>query len=880
MLKSSLKRFWRRRSIEDEIDEEIQAHFALEGKLLEDRGWSSEEARFAARRSFGNRGIMAEQTRSIWVALWFERLWQDLQYAARTLLQNRTFTPAAILSIALGVGAATAVYSIADAVLLRPLPYTHSERLLWVAVRFPTLGFESLGSPDYVAWRHENRTFEDLAATQPTDELALLNGQNATEVHVRHVSANFLQTFGSRPSLGRNFTPDEELPNAARPLLLSDHFWRQHFASDPNVVGRVLRLDGQPYHVIGVLPRSFVFPADAPVDLLTTLSIPPGLSYSDRAVAFWHVYGRLKPGVSLQQAQADVQHAFDLSKGRLARLIPIKADPVCKPLQDHRIGNARLLLTLLVGAATCLLLIACANVSNLILARWSSRSGEFAIRAAIGAGRARLARQLLTEALFLTAAGSALGLLLVYAVLAGFVHYAGNELPRLNEIGFDGPVFAIAILLCFVTTLLFSGFPAWHASRFDLQDALQRASRPGLALGYALGKRALVACEAALCLVLLFGASLLLQTLWHLRNDHLGFEPEHVLAVSIPFKGTRLESSNRDALVGDLLTFLRRIPGVQYAAYSECTPLTGGPSTATFSRSDRPRSRDFAPGNTVHVCGAGEDYASAAGLRILSGRFFVEQDGAHADTLAVLNETAARRFFPAEDPLGKQVLGVRMTPQGPLQHWKTVVGVVSDSKNAGLESPAEPQAFVNAIGDPYATEVRLLVRGLADPHAVEAAFSAKLRSLDSGLAADYQPVSETIADMSAGARFNAFIVGSFAGTAFLMAVIGVYGVLAFTVGQRTQEIGIRLALGGERNQIFQLVLREGMWPVFIGIAAGLTAVDLFSRYLKSLLYGVSATDPLTLCLVALSLILAAAAAISIPARRAARVNPVIALRYQ
>ena len=410
---------------------------------------------------------------------------------------------------------------------------------------------------------------------------------------------------------------------------------------------------------------------------------------------------------------------------------------------------------------------------------------------------------------------------------------------------------------------------------------LQQSGRFGLAAGYSLAKRALVAAEAALCLILLSGAALLLQTLWHLRNDRLGFEPEQVLAISIPFKGTKWESGHRDALVSEFLDFVRHVPGTEYAAQTECTPLEGGPGTTTFSRSDRPLPEKFDLGKTIHVCGAGADYAKAAGIRVLDGRFFSEDDFRHPDTFAVINETAARTYFPGQDAIGKQIIGSRLQPNSPVRRdWKTVIGVVSDSKNVGLNAPPAPQAFINAFLYPEARRVRVIVRSIGNRESLESAIRSKLRSMDLGLTAEFEPVSEAITKMSGGARFNAMLVGSFASMAFLMAVVGIYGVLAFAISQRTQEIGIRLALGSARGRLFRLLLREGMGPVFAGIAVGLGMVAGLTRYAKAMLYGVGATDPVTLGGVALGLALAAGIALAIPARRASHIDPMTALRHQ
>ncbi len=808
----------------------------------------------------------------IWT--WPDRLSQDLRYAARSLLRNGAFTPAAVLSMALGIGAGTAVYSVADTVFLRPLPYPHPEQLMWVAAHFPKREMEFVGSPDYVVWRRDNHVFQSLAATQATGgQTMLLNGENAAEVRDVRVSANFLRTLGIRPALGRDFLPAEELPNGAKSVLLTDHLWRQRFHAHRGIVGQTIGVDGQSYAVVGVLPSSFAFPADINPDILTTLPVSPTAAYTDRSVAIWAVYGRLKPGVTMIQARADLERLFERSKKGMPLLYRSGTTLIFEPLQQHRLGDAHMLLSVLIAAVTCLLLIACANVSNLMLARWSARSGELAIRAAIGAGRVRLAHQLLTEAALLALLGCILGMLLAFGVLHGFVRYAGNELPRMHEVTVDARVFAIGLLVSLVTTLMFGGLPALHAGRLDIQTALQQSGRLGLAAGYRFAKRALVVGEVCLCLVLLSAAALLLQTLWHLRNDRLGFEPEHVLAITIPVKGTKLEADIRNALISQLLDFAHRIPGVEYAAQTECTPLTAGPLLLTFSRSDRPLPEAFHAGEGIHVCGVDAEYASAAGVRVLHGRFFSALDFHHLNTLAVINETAARAFFPGDDAVGKQILKDRQTG------WKKVIGIISDSKNIGLDAPPAPQAFLNGPVYPEKTQIQFVIRSIGDQHALGSAIASKLRSIDSGSPADFQPLSEAITQMSGGARFNALLVGSFAVIALVMAVIGVYGVLAFAVTQRTQEIGIRIALGSERRRIFRLVLREGFGPVFIGIVGGLAAVLGLTRYLKAMLYGISAADPITLISVALGLALAAALAISIPARRASSVDPIIALRH-
>jgi predicted permease len=867
-------RMFRKKSFELDLDEELEAHLEIEARLLMERGLSPEAAMLKARRTFGNRTQIAESTREAWGWEWLDRLLQDLRYAARTLRHSPAFTIAAVLSLGLGIGGSTAVFSIADSVFLRPLPYPHPEQLAWVANKFPGMDTEFLASPDYVAWRRDNRVFQQLAATQARGgETMLLNGSDPAEVHVVKVSSNFLQTLQVRLALGRDFTADEELPDGPKAVLLSNKLWRRRFGAKATAVGRSLMMDGQQYTIAGVLPATFVFPMDVNVDIMTTLPVSPTASHHDILMMTWAVYGRLKDGVTITQARSDLQRLFAISKSDVPLMFRSDTKLVVEPLQQYRAGNAKLLVSVLIGAVSCLLLIACVNVSNLLLGRWSARSGELAVRAAIGAGRRRLAKQLFTEAILLAAGGFALSIVFVNAVLRGFVHYAAGELPRLSEVRLDARVFAIGLTVSMLTTLIFSGLPVLRTGRMNIQQILQQSGRPGMTAGYLFARRALVVAEVALSLILLFGASLLLETLWHLRNDRLGFQPEHVLTVTIPLKGTKLENRSRDELIAGLLTFARRIPGAEAVAQSECTPLSAGFLSSTFSRSDRPAPEAFHRGDVIHVCGATDGFAKAAGMRMVRGRFFEEGDSLHPNTLAVINETAARSYFPGENPIGKQIMG------GPQHQWKTVVGIVSDTKNRGLDAKPGPQAYVNGLTYPEATALQLIVRGIGSQQSLEPAISAEIRKADPGLLVKFESLDEKIDDMTAGPRFNGILLASFAAVAVLMAVIGVYGLLSFTISQRRSEIGIRIALGAARGRILRLVLQEGSVLIVIGVAVGLAGALGLAHYLRAVLYGISATDPATLLIVAGGLIATGLIAISLPACKAASIDPMIALRH-
>jgi predicted permease len=855
-----------------DLDEELQAHLEIETRQLMDRGMTRERAEMEARRLFGSRAFAMEATREVRSRGNFARLWQDIRYAARVLRRGRAFTIAAVLSLALGIGATTAVFSIADTVFLRPLPYADADRLVWVAIRYDKMEF--VPSPDYVEWRRDNRVFQALGATQASlGNIMVLGGPDPAEVHAAKVSANFLDVFATAPALGRTLRAEEELPNGPKAVLLTNRFWRDHFHGRRDVAGSVITLDSQPYTVIGVLPQSFIYPADVKIDLITTLPVSPTASHRDRTMYTWAVFGRLKPGVTMAQARADVDTLFAASKADAPRMYRADNSVVLQPLQEHRAGNVRTLLFVLMGAAGCLLAIACANVANLLLARWSARSHELAVRAAIGAGRGRLARQLFTEIALLIAAGTVAGMIFVVAALRGFVRFAAGELPRLSEVGADLRVFGIALLVSLATAAIFGGLPALRAGRLDLQSVLQQAGRGGSAGGRQLMRRALVALEVALSVVLLSGAALLFETLWHMRNDHLGFQPEHVLTVSIPLRGLGFDAPARQALVSDVLTYLGRIPGAEAASLTECTPLSGGSMSGTFSRSDRPMPESFHRGDGIAMCGAGPDYLKAAGARLMQGRFFTEDDFHHPGAAAVINEAAARAYFPGESPLGKQILG-----QTGL--WRTVVGVVADTKNQGLNRPAAPQALIDDTELGGAGDLFFLVRTLASEDAFGRALREQLRAGHPGLFTKLQTLDEAMGEMTASPRFNTVLLSTFAAVAFLMAIVGVYGVLAFSVTERRDEIGIRMALGATPGAVLALVMKEGAALVAAGALAGVAGALALTRTLATLLYGVTATDPSTYIAVVIGLALAALAASFLPARRAAALDPAVSLRHE
>lgn len=861
--------FWRRRH---DIQEELEIHIELEAQLLIERGFTPAEAMEEARRRFGNRTVAAEQTREAWVSTWFDRGWNDLRYAIRTSRRNPTFTIAAALSIALGVGSATAVFAIADAVFLRPLPYPHPDELISVGVRFPAMPIEFLSSPDYVAWRRDNKSFSSMAATQAGEpQRTLLNGPGASEVQMARVSANFLTTLGVPVFRGRDFFVNDELPGAPGTAILSHRFWTEHYHGDANVIGRSVSLDGRSYSVIGILPAAFSFPADAKVDMLATLPVSPSASHHDRSMSIWVCFARLKHGVTVDEARADLERLFALSKADLPVMFRSDTALAVEPLALHRTRNAHTVFLVLLVTVSSLLLISCANVANLLLGRWAARNSELAIRSALGAGRRRLTRQLVTEIAVLSIAGSMLGAFFAAAAIRAFVHWAGAGVPRLSEIALDGRVLAIGVAVATSVTFLFGLLPSLVARQTDLRNSLAHSPAGHRKAGFSTLRRLLIAGEVALSVLLLTVAALLLQTLWNLRNHQLGFEAEHALSISIPVKGTAAEKQQSES-AARFLEFLQRIPGTIAAAQSECTPLGGAPMHITFTRSDRPLPKPFDRGNGMQICAAGLDYDRASGQHIIRGRFFTPADAAHPQTLCVINETAARAFLPGENPIGKRILG------GRAADWKTVIGVISDSKNNGLNAPPAPLALLN---EPARDAQRLifLLRTAADPKVLRSSIAAELKSYDSGLIANYETLDEMMRKASSGPSFDAFLIASFAALAFAMTVVGIYGVLSFTTAARTYELGIRLALGAEPHRLFATVVMEGLLLAIGGAAVGAGGALLLASHLRTLVYGVTATDAVTYTGAVLALLAVAALAAAVPARRAASINPASALRH-
>jgi len=800
-----------------------------------------------------------------------ENLSQDIRYGVRMLLKHPGFTLIAVVALALGIGANSAIFSVVNAVVLRPLAYAEPERLVMVWEKRPRQNRERnpVSPADFFDWRNENKVFEQMAAVDARD--FNLTGMDQPErILGSVVSANFFQTLGVAPLLGRAFLPEEDHLGANRVAVLSYGLWQRRFNSDPGIVGKTLALNGESYEVVGVMPARFQF-LSSQFELWTPLVFSDAEA-SARGSHSLAVVARLKPSVKLEQARAEM----DTIARRLEQQYQVNAGHYTNviPLHEAIVGNVRLALYVLLGAVGFVLLIACANVANLLLARAASRQKEIAVRTALGATRTRIVRQLLTESVLLSLVGGALGLLLAMWGVELLVALLPPEAPRASEINLDGRVLGFTFAVSLLTGLVFGLAPALASSKPDLNDALKEGGRTA-AGGFKRNRiRGLfVVAEVALALVLLIGAGLLIKSFMRLREVNPGFDPQNVLTMqlSVP-KAKYPDNKQIAAFFQETLQRVGNVPGVTEAGAVSSLPLSGSGATRFFAIDGGPPTP---PGQGPN---AGYDVASpgffgALKIPLLNGRDFTERDNADAPPVVVINETMARRFWPGEDVIGK-----RLAIGG--QPWRTIVGVVGDVRHSSLDAEPRPQMYFSYLQDtlPF---MSLAVRTTTDPASMVAALRSEIHAIDKD-----QPVfaiktmNEVLARSVSQRRLYMTLLGIFAGIALLLAAVGIYGVMSYSVTQRTHEIGIRMALGARSSDVLRLVVGQGMTLALVGVVAGLIAALAMTRVIASLLYGVSATDPATFAIVSVVLTTVALLACYIPARRATKVDPMIALRHE
>ena len=807
-----------------------------------------------------------------------ETLLQDLRYGSRMLLKHPGFTAIAVIALALGIGANTAIFSVVNAVLLRPLPFAEPDRLMVVyESRIDRGGSRSSASyPNFADWRDQNTVFEHMSTYRDTD-FVLTGEAEPARLHGAVVNADLFPLLGVAPILGRPFRPEEDKPgDSGRVILLSHRLWQQRFNADPNVLGRSLVLGGKNYVVVGVMAPGFQFPVDSEtIDLWTTVAIDSGM-FAQRGAHYMHVLARLKPGVTLAQAKAEM----DGIAGNLERQYPDENSHrgvVIVPALESLVGDVRPALLILLGAVGLVLLIACVNVANLLLARASTRHKEMAIRAALGASRSRVVRQLLTESVLLSMAGGALGLLVALWGTDVLVSLSRNDLPRAGQIGLDLRVLGFTLLVSLLTGIVFGLVPAIHSSRTDLTESLKEGGRGSTeGAGRNRLRAALVVGEVAIAIVLLAGAGLLIQSLRRLQQVSPGFDPHNVLSFSIGLPEVKYKPEQQVAFYRQLKARLESLPGVKSASAVMPLPLGGDRMRVTFETEGRPIAKGDLPATEIRTIGL--DYFKTMGIPLIKGRDFTERDDKKAPRVIIVNEAFAKQFFPGEDVVGKHIQpGISADDEEP--GMLEIVGVVGNVKHMKLSGEADPEAY-----EPHAQltfDMTVLVKTETDPRSIVSAVQSEVKAMDKDLPAyGIRTLDEYLSASVARPRFNTLLLAIFAGLALILTAVGLYGVMNYSVTQRTHEIGIRAALGAQQHDVLKMVVRQGMTLTAIGIGAGLVGAYFLTQLLASLLFGVSATDPVTF--IAISIILAGVAlgACYVPARRATKVDPMIALRYE
>jgi putative ABC transport system permease protein len=801
-----------------------------------------------------------------------EHLWQDLRYGARMLIKNPGFSVVAVIALALGIGANTAIFSVVNTVLLRPLPYQEPDRLMAVrSYNVPKHPDFAVSPGDFLDWQKQSQLFQGLAAYR-TSSYNLLIGSEPERIRAARVTAGLITMLGINPLHGRDFMAEEDQENSGRVAIISYGLWQRRFAADPGVLGQAMTLNANLYTIIGVMPPGFKFP-QSDIDIWTPMAFDADDRQSHGA-HFISVLGRLNPGVTVAQAQSEMdaiaahlrEQYADTNTGWYIHVVP---------MLDFAVAKIKPALLVLLGAVAFVLLIACANVANLLLARAAARQKEIAIRTAMGARRWRIVRQLLTESVLLALVGGVLGVLLAVWGIDALLALAPENLPRIKDVAIDRYALLFTFAVTIITGVAFGLVPALQASKPNLNETLKDTGR-----GTTGGRRrqmvrsVLVVVEVALALVLLVGGGLMLRSFARLMQVDPGFNPTHVLTVNVTLPGKKYpQEPQQAAFYKQLVDNLGTLPGVQ-AVSGANTLIIVSDFVLGFSVQGRPPAN---PGEmtVTNYYAVTPDYFKAMDIQLLRGRVFAEADNADAQRVALINETMAKRYFPDEDPIGKYI----SVTNGP-ETWRQIVGVVADVKQSGLdqETPAQTyEPFWQAPG----TFMTLIVRSDSTPAALSAAIRSEVLKLDKE-----QPISnvktmeQVLADSVAQQRFSMLLLAVFAVVALTLAAVGLYGVMAYSVTQRTHELGIRMALGASSRDVLRLVMGQSLLLTMIGVAIGLVAAFFLTQLMASLLFGVTATDPLTFAGIAVLQMLVALAASFVPARRALKVDPMIALRYE
>ncbi len=807
-------------------------------------------------------------------------VWKNLVYSVRMLLKRPSLTVVSIVAIGLGIGANTAIFSVVNTVLLQPLPYEHPEQLLRVASEQRNQALDGRGTfsvPDFLDVQKSATTLEYVAVYQGSGTM-ITEGGEPERVLGAVVSADYFPLLRVKPVLGRVFTRDEDKPGAAPIIVLSYGLWQRRFGGDPNILGREINLGGKAT-VIGIMPPGFQYPiSDDSQDYWEPIFPAQWLTKEareERANRFMPVIARLKPGVTLAQAKAEL----DLLSKQIEQQSPQSNTNVifnAVSLHEDITRDYRTPMLVMLGAVGLVLLIACANVANLLLARAAARQKEVAIRMALGASRRRIAGQLLTESVLLSLAGGAVGLLLASWGTDLLVAYGPANVPRLHNVHLDRYVLLFTLGIATLTGILFGLAPALHASKPNPGNMLKDTGRGFSVTGRNWTRSALIVSEVALSLMLLVGAGLLINSFWHLLRTDAGFDPHSVLAVDIPLsRTTYTKPEQRAAAFQQLIGRMKALPGVRDASVVSNVPLTDQDIELSFQIEGR---APYKPGEeaTADYTVAGGDYFRTMNIALLRGRVFTDQDTANSPNVMVVSDAFVKRYFPNEEPIGRRIVF-----DGPSRTPREIVGVVADVKRNGLDVDVQPEMYVSYLQRPE-RRLNLVMRTDArDASQLTQAARAEVKAFDPNqIIWRVQTLEQLLGTSVAPRRFNMMLLGIFAGVALVLAAVGLYGVMSYSVSWRTHEIGIRMALGAKRADVLRMVVRQGMMMTLIGVAIGLAGAFALSRVIVGLLYGVSARDPLTFAGVSIVLLIVALLACLIPARRATRVDPIIALRTE
>ena len=870
VLAAKLRVLFRDQRADRELHDEIETHLRLLTERYVRQGLTEAEAARAARRQFGNVTLLQEDHREMRGIRFIESVFQDVRYGLWMLRRNPGFTLAAVLTLSLGIGANTAIFSVINGVLLSALPYPEPERLAMILPA--TEGFANY--PTFVDWRDQNQTFQGVAA-MCADALDLTGGGEPEKIRAADVSANFFQVMGVNLAHGRGFTAEEEQLGNHRVVVLGHSLWQRRFGGDPGILNQTISLNSVPHVVVGIMAPGFRFPENT--DMWRPLA-PDERRRTSRNGSWLRLVGRLKPGVTQTAAQADLK----LIAKQIADQLRLKHSELSgsgvtiMPLLEHTVGSISKNLMILFGVVLLVLLIACANVANLLLARAAARRREVAVRAALGAGRWRIVRQLLTENMLLAVLGGALGVLLAWWGLRLLLALCPANLPRLDNIRLDARVLWFTLALSLLTGLGVGLAPALQATRLELNQALKEGwsggagSRPAQRI-----RGVFIVAEMALTLALLIGAGLLVRSFWRLQQVNLGFRADHLLTLQLDLLQSKYPGWKAVSFYERLQERLAALPGVEAVSATSDILLSEAPDSGGFTIENGPPTEEELelPFTSVQP-----NYFQTMGIQLLKGRAFTAQDTREGPKVGIVNETFVNRYFPKEDPIGK-----RFTFGGPDAKWITIVGVVRDTRRQGLDKPIRIESWLphaQGFEQQPSLSMEVALRTTGDPLALIHAAREAVWSLDPDLPIiKIHTMEQVLSERVALRRWNMLLLGLFALVALILAAVGIYGVMSYAVTQRTHEIGIRMALGARGADVLRMVVWRGMSLTLAGVALGLAAALALTRVMGNLLFEVSVTDPATYALIALLLVGVALIASYIPARRATKVDPLQALRH-